>query len=279
MRLSSLKSVGLPALVCILLTQPGMTTTPAHHAILYGDNSETMSQFYPALEKVIADSSGDVADMLRDFIQGHPGFGPAYLKLFEHHLYLGSLSEAEAFFQQLTQKMRHRRNSYWMLAKVAEARNQPHKAGQAFVQAIQNSPAPVPEFFTDFLLFDHKHFKQYNTPEFRSKLNLEQESRALADALHTFLNLDFDRAARLFEQLPERTLRHPGILYNIGYCYYRQRDNDIAESWWRKGLELARRIGDRKNEAKFLMVIGILKRNSVEPGAALAFYDAAAARR
>ncbi len=252
--------------VVFILAMP-MLAYPAQQ----GDDSTMMSRFYAELERVVADSSGDLIAVLQDFIIRNPQFDRAYNNLLEHYRFTDQLPEAKSFFGELAKKKRNSRNGRWMLAKIAEFRNDPQAALQAFMQALRNSPGP--ELLTDFLLFDLKNFKKYSTVEFRAELNLDPELRDLADALHTFLNLDFGKATQQLEQLPERILHHPATLYNLGYCYYRQRQNETAELWWRKGLELSRQLGDRKSEAKLLMVLGILKRNSRNPHEALANYD------
>lgn len=243
------------------------------HAVLQEDLSTTMSQFYHELELVAADSSGDLIQMLQDFVERYPRFERAYLHLLEHYIFTGQIQEAQTFFLQLAKERRHRRNSHWMLAKIFQHNKDPQAALQAFIVALQDSLQPGPKLLSDFLWFDNRHLKRYNDPEFVKQLNLDDKTRDIADAIHTFLKLDFRKATGRFERLPARASNDPNLLYTWGYCHRRQGHDEEARVLWQKGLEIARKQGDLESEAKFLLVLGNLYRSSQNPERVLCYFD------
>lgn len=242
--------------------------------------SSVMAAFYTTVASSLRDSSSVRISKLHTFLKRHPEFERVYLKLLQEYTIHGQVEEAKKFFSGLASEENYERNSQWMLAKIYAREKQPEPALKAFTLALR-AAQPSPKLLTDFLLFDNQYFGKFKDPEYLQEIKLSEENRRVANALHTLLKLNFEGAIRQFNELPQTVSHNLTILYYWGYCCRRLEKFAQVDSLWHLGLQIAREKKDLEAEARFLMVLGLMFRTSLENQRALSYFDSsnAIARR
>jgi tetratricopeptide (TPR) repeat protein len=221
-----------------------------------GADIRIRESFYDLLDVILDDSSADQIFTLQGFIENHPGFERAYLKLLERYLVHNKMAEAKAYFQKLAARSVYRRNSYWMLAKLFILQNDTSASIKAYHQAFRAGP-PSTALLKDFVEYHH-HSKKTEWPPGLRQLRLSAECAKLGSAFFHFFNLNDDQAIRLFCEIPDAA-SHDALVFDVlGHCYYRLSRYSEADFLWRLGLASSRLRKDLELEAQFLCNLGLL---------------------
>ncbi len=152
---------------------------------------------------------------LQNFLAVRPLEERTYLKLFERYLLGQKNSEARAFFQAQTHKPERRRNSFWMLAKLAALDTLARAtAGESFSQALRDSLLPPsPALLFDYAEFLHQHARPPQASRALANLKLRPEHELAVAAFAHYQNGDYGRALAALRSVSRETPPEALMLY------------------------------------------------------------------
>lgn len=246
------------------------------------NNSRDRAAFYETLQALALKTLPVQISELGKFVYSFPEFERGYVWLLDRYRLNQQLGQAKIFFAGLANQKSSQRNSCWMLGKIHWLENDHQEALQAFTCALRSGPAS-PALLTDFLLFYKESFGDFNDPHYLESIELESielsdENKAIAIALHSYLQLDFRLAIQQFRLLPKNLLPSLELLYCQGNSHFYLSQHQQADSLWQIGLAISREQKDLQFEAQFLMTLGVLYNNSETTERALSFFDSSYAK-
>jgi len=213
-------------------------------------------QFYQLLVEIKDDSSAVQLFRLETFVNNCPDFAPSAAWLFDKYVIAGDLQRAERFFTNLPDSGLSFRTKNWMLGQVYYKQGKIDEALKAFTIALTND-SPSPELVLDFLIFDTHNLRKFEDLEYLRELALDQNALAVMQALWDYLNFKWKPALDKFAGLSSQVRDNLTILYSWGYCLQRLDQSRQATEKWQRGLKIARVVGHRELESKFLLTLGI----------------------
>ena len=235
-------------------------------------NENILQKYYHFLNSVISDSSVNQISALQDFLMANPRFERIYLKLLERFLLHNRVSEAKAYFEQLSLNQKYRSHSYWILAKISMFQNHADTTLKTFLQALRFNPNSL-ILLNDFIRFIHQQYEKSEGLTLLNKIPLQHAHSKTALALYHYYKKNYKQAIRTFSKSSDKVKDNLLIIHIKGDCYYELSNYNRADSLWRIGLGLARQMGDLKFEAQFLIDIGVLATASGYYDRALSYYD------
>lgn len=222
---------------------------------------EELKEYYTFLTTLAADSPEDSIAQIKEYLETHGTFERVYVYLLEHLLYGDQLPQAKAYFQNLAPNPDYRQNSQWMLAKLFTIEDSSELAYDAYQQALA-AGLPSLLLLNDFIEFLHQYERRYDALQEIERLNLPPALTEIARALWFREKYDFERLIRIIRQLPPEYAYNEFILHLLGYSYLLTSQDSLADSAFRRGLEMARKHEDWQFESFYLTTIGnILTRN------------------
>jgi len=219
---------------------------------------------------------------LRRFAVVHPQIERGFFKLLERYQVQKKIAEAKTCFLELAKPRSSQRHSFWMLAKIAIFENDGAAAEIFFSQALRNQMiAPSPALLKDYVAFRYQQSDSLAASAVWHNLALNPDNQAIATAFIHYQNEAYGQASAAFRQAAPRAWDDGMVLHVWGDGLLQNERKKWparlagADSLWRRGLELARRNGDREWQAQFLTNLGDLAYERGTDVEAASFYDAA----
>lgn len=222
------------------------------------DEDKNLHEYYSFLESITSDSQLLQIQKSKSYLEKHPDFKRIYFHLFHQLAYLGKIKEAETYFDSLKNIPVYRRNSLWVLAHIYDFQENYPKAFNCYKQAIKTGPITILliENVTAFLYRQEKNYNQLSEIE---QLNLPSSYKTVSLAFYYYLNGNYSRANEMLTNETGTFQKEPTILHVLGFCHYKLRNFQKAESYWSQCLTDAQKKGDIPSEIRSLISLGINK--------------------
>ncbi len=247
-------------------------------------DKKVRDRYYRLLDSVATAAPEKQVSALRRFAVAYPQIERVFPKLLECYQVQTKIAEAKDCFQKLAWQPSSRRNSLWILAKIAVFENDDSTAENFFSQALHDKMiAPSPALLNDYIEFRYQQSGQLAAPTILRDLALSPDNRAIAAAFVHYQNEEYDQASAAFRQASQNALDDGVVLHVWGDGFLQnERKKWVerlagADSLWRRGLELAKRSGDLEMQAHFLTNLGDLAYERGVDVEAAGFYDSASA--
>ena len=160
-----------------------------------------LKDYYRLLETILKESPEVQISKLQYFLKNHPEYEPVYQKLFERYLKYNRISDAKYYFQNLLKIQEHRRNSYWMLAKISTFQNELENAFIQYEKALSAGPLSA-AIIRDFLMLNYPTPKSKNDKiELLARFDYKFIYYDLILAISNFHNENYEQAIESFEKL------------------------------------------------------------------------------
>ncbi len=234
-------------------------------------NRDIVNAYYSLLSHTQNLSNKEQVSKLKEFINYYPTFYRAYLWLYKKHLYENTLDKAEQYFKQFQNKQEYSQNCNWMLAKIYNKKKMTQLALTAYSKSLMSAEPPV-RLLVNFLLFDIRNFNKFKDAEFVTRLKLNNSSLVLANALYSYLSLDWEKAIEQINKLPLYQRNELFVLEGLAYCYDRLGNTKKSLELWHKSLAISRKKNDLEFEIKFLTNIGTRSKSAEKT---ISYYDSA----
>lgn len=239
------------------------------------ENEGNLRNPYYSLLASIANLSRDQQIVfLQKFAKNHPHFERAYLKLLECYIASDKLAEANGFFRKQAGNPRLRRNSFWMLAKIADHQHKPDSAAACYLRAARAGSLSL-ELIDSFLEFGRRGGDLSGARASLLESCSNSNERGIVNLYAAFHGGDYEQAQSEIASLPDSISYHPAIAYIRGRCYFASGELELADSLWLRSLHISRELGDRQAEARAFTLLAILAMEKVEDQKAVSYYDSA----
>lgn len=247
----------------------------AHGKPVSAVNERNLREHYYSLLASIANLSRDQQIVfLQKFAKNHPHFERAYLKLLECYIASDKLAEANGFFRKQAGYSRRRRNSSWMLAKIADHQQKPDSAAVCYLRAVRAGGLSL-ELIDSFLEFGRRGGDLTWTKAVLLESCSNSNEQGIVNLYVAFYSGDYEQAQSEIASLPDSISHHPAIAYIRGRCYFANGELELADSLWQRSLHISRELGDRQAEARAFTLLAILATEMVEDSKAVSYYDSA----
>jgi len=250
-----------------------LSALPSIASAQFSPSDENVREgYYRLVANIVKASPDSQIAALQKFLQDHPHFERSYLKLLERYQVYHRLSDANEHFQKLTLNHSYRRNSLWMLAKIAMMEGDTMPAFTNFSQALR-AASPSPALLKDYL--DFLDYKKTPGAAILPALKTIPENRQVAIALYYYRKREYEQALKSFLQIPRAVSHDTLVLHVWGDSFRRKGRAKQADSLWGIGFAMARQNGDREALSFFQTNLGILAYGARKYGQALSHYDSA----
>jgi len=245
-------------------------------------DKKVRERYYRLLDSVATATPEKQILRLCGFITAHPQIERGFLKLLERYQVQNKITAAKSCFQQLAEQPSSRRNSLWMLAKIAAIANDTLTAGKFFLRALRDKIIPPsPALLSEYIEFRYHHSRKLEVPAVLHAAALSAENQALATGLIHYQNENYDQAIVAFRQVSRAALQDGLVLHIWGDCFMqneRKKRGDRlarADGLWRRGLALAESNDDWEWQARFLTNLGNIAYEREADDEAISWYDSA----
>ncbi len=203
--------------------------------------------FYAQLVQQIKQPYSSQISFLKSFINEHPGFEEAYLKLVERSILADRASETTPFLRKLTNDERQAGAAYWALARLYEVRDRPDSAFIAFKNAA-GSMAHSLSFYADFIRFDMQNNYRYSALQVIEKSSSEPIKK-FSKAVYLNRKGNYEESNEILSALKSNDKAVNNYISDNSYFLGQY---SIAEKAVKKNLAIAELQRDLKQQATSL---------------------------
>lgn len=156
--------------------------------------------FYPRLSIWVHQSQSEQTDSLETYIERHPDYQPAYLKLEERYLYFEQPKKVVKYFDHFSQQSPNYQNAQWMLGRYYTKMDQPAQALAHFENSFQDETTPYT------ILLDYQEYAFHSghssrAEQFLKTISLSERQNTILKAQLFMLQGRNQQAMKLFQSL------------------------------------------------------------------------------